>query len=100
MSLVGPRPEVPEYVAKYSQSQRRVLDLKPGITDEASIVFRNEEALLARASDPEAFYLEHCLPRKIELNLQYAQRASLWRDVLIILRTIRSLWQSAGSPTT
>jgi lipopolysaccharide/colanic/teichoic acid biosynthesis glycosyltransferase len=88
MSLVGPRPEVPQYVARYNDAQRVILKLKPGITDLATLKFRNEEQLLQSSGDTEAFYLEHCLPRKIELNLEYARRASLWNDTVIILRTI------------
>ena len=92
MSLVGPRPEVPKYVGLYTPDQQRVLALRPGITDEASVAFRDEEALLAAAADPETFYVENCLPRKIALNLAYAKRANVFRDLLVILRTIRLVW--------
>ena len=88
MSFVGPRPEVPRYVAKYSEQQKRVLQLKPGITDLATLEFRNEEELLLADPDTEQFYLDHCVPRKIELNLAYAERANLWEDTRIILRTL------------
>ena len=95
MSFVGPRPEVPEYVARYTAEQRRVLELKPGITDLATLEFRNEEEMLRKKSgnvesgeELERFYLEYCVPRKIELNLEYARKASLWQDVLIIVRTL------------
>lgn len=88
MSFVGPRPEVPRYVAHYTAEQRRVLALKPGITDLATLEFRNEEELLRTAGDTEKFYLEYCVPRKIELNLAYARQANLWEDVKIILRTL------------
>jgi lipopolysaccharide/colanic/teichoic acid biosynthesis glycosyltransferase len=88
MSFVGPRPEVPGYVAKYSKQQKRVLRLKPGITDLATLEFRNEEELLQTAPDPERFYLDYCIPRKIELNLAYAENASLWKDIRIILQTL------------
>lgn len=88
MSLVGPRPEVPKYVERYTPSQRIILELKPGITDLATLRFRNEEELLRGAEDTERFYLEHCVPRKIELNLDYARRAGLWSDTVIILRTL------------
>ncbi len=88
MSLVGPRPEVPRYVALYTAEQRRVLDLRPGITDLASIEFRHEEELLATATDKEKFYVECCLPRKIDLNLCYAASAGLWSDTVIIIRTL------------
>ena len=92
MSFVGPRPEVPRYVALYTEFQRKVLAVRPGITDEASIEFRDEEKLLAASSDFERFYIEHCMPRKIAINLAYAQRATLLRDVGVILRTISAIW--------
>jgi len=88
MSLVGPRPEVSKYVALYTPEQRRVLELIPGITDLASLEFRDEEGLLAAALDVERFYREFCIPRKIALNLRHASRASTWQDFKIILRTI------------
>src|SRR5438552_4692290 len=76
ISFVGPRPEVPRYVDQYTPEQREVLRLKPGITDMASMLFSNEQELLKGASDLEGFYLRHCLPKKIELNRQYAARAN------------------------
>lgn len=88
MSFVGPRPEVAKYVELYTEAEREVLRYKPGITDLASLLFRNEESLLRGTTDLERFYTRYCLPRKIALNLEYAQRASLWRDIGIILRTI------------
>ena len=88
MSLVGPRPEVPQYVALYTPDQRRVLDLVPGITDPASIRFANEAELLAEATDPEKFYIDHVMPEKIRLNMEYAKRANLLSDVLVILQTL------------
>lgn len=88
MSFVGPRPEVPRYVAFYTAEQRKVLELKPGITDLATLHFRNEEELLSRATDVETFYVQDCIPRKIQLNLLYASRASVWEDTKIILRTV------------
>jgi lipopolysaccharide/colanic/teichoic acid biosynthesis glycosyltransferase len=88
MSLVGPRPEVPQYVALYTPEQRRVLDLVPGITDPASIKFANEAELLAEANDPEKFYIEHIMPTKIRLNMEYASHATLWSDILVILKTL------------
>lgn len=88
MSLVGPRPEVPKYVALYNAEQKRVLDLMPGITDPASIKFKDENELLAQADDPEKFYIEKIMPEKIHLNLEYAERATLWSDFLIILQTL------------
>lgn len=95
MSLVGPRPEVPRYVALYTPTQRRVLCYVPGVTDPASLEFRNEEELLAGAENVEKFYLEYCIPRKIELNLAYADRATLLGDMAIVARTLCSLLPSA-----
>jgi lipopolysaccharide/colanic/teichoic acid biosynthesis glycosyltransferase len=88
MSLVGPRPEVPHYVAMYSQEQARVLELLPGITDVASIRYRNESDFLARAADPERVYIQEIMPHKIRLNLEYEAKASIWTDFLVIVRTI------------
>lgn len=89
MSLVGPRPEVPRYVERYPPDARReVLSVRPGITDEASIEFRNESELLARSSDPELTYVEEILPRKLEHHRQYIRSRSLAGDVGIILRTL------------
>ncbi len=87
MSLVGPRPEVPRYVAHYDARQRRVLDVRPGITDPASIAYRDENDLLDAATDPEAVYLDEIMPAKLEMNLAYLQRRSLAGDIAIIFRT-------------
>jgi len=92
MGFVGPRPEVEKYVAYYTPEQREILKFKPGITDMSTMLFRNEEVLLRGAEDVEAFYLRYCLPRKIELNLQYAQRANLLRDLWIIIQTLCPYW--------
>lgn len=91
MSLVGPRPEVRKYVARYSPEQRRVLELTPGITDWASIKYRDENALLASVENPEQFYLETIMPEKIAINLTYAERANVWRDFGVILQTLLRL---------
>jgi lipopolysaccharide/colanic/teichoic acid biosynthesis glycosyltransferase len=88
MSFVGPRPEVPRYVAQYTTEQREVLNLKPGITDLATLEFRHEEDLLRNVPDTEKFYVEHCLPKKIELNLKYNRQANLWHDTQIIVRSL------------
>ena len=87
MSLVGPRPEVPEYVKYYSKEELQVLLVAPGITEEASIVFRNESELLGQVEDPEKYYIEEIMPRKLRLNLQYLKNYSLWKDLLLIFRT-------------
>lgn len=100
MSLVGPRPEVPKYVEQYSLEQKKVLQLKPGITDLATLVFRNEEELLSSAENLELFYLQHCVPKKIALNLQYARCATLWEDTKIILRTLLPLRSSQNFSET
>jgi lipopolysaccharide/colanic/teichoic acid biosynthesis glycosyltransferase len=89
MSLVGPRPEVPRYVATYTPEQRRVLELVPGVTDVSSIAYRRENQLLAEANDAERTYIEDILPEKIRLSLEYAAGANVWSDILVILRTIR-----------
>jgi len=88
MSLVGPRPEVPRYVALYTAEQWRVLDLVPGITDRASIKYREESELLAQASDPQTVYVSQILPDKIRLNLEYAAHATVWTDFLVVLSTL------------
>jgi len=88
MSLVGPRPEVPRYVALYTPEQRRVLEVRPGITDPASIRYRDESAVLARAADPERAYVEEVLPHKLAINLAYLDRRSLASDVGVILATV------------
>lgn len=88
MSLVGPRPEVPKYVALYTSEQRRVLQVRPGITDLASIEFCDENELLVNVRDPEKTYIQEIMPRKLDLNLQYISRASLPADVLIIFQTL------------
>ena len=88
MSLVGPRPEVPRYVAEYSPEQRVVLDLRPGITDPASIAFRDEAAVLAEKADPERAYVEEVMPEKIRINLDYAAHATVLTDFATVLRTL------------
>jgi lipopolysaccharide/colanic/teichoic acid biosynthesis glycosyltransferase len=97
MSLVGPRPEVARYVALYSEEERRVFDLVPGITDPASIRYRDEERVLACCSDPERIYIEAIMPEKIRLNLQYAVRATAWSDLVVILSTLGLLFRSRRS---
>ena len=92
MSFVGPRPEVQRYVDRYTPEQREILKLKPGITDMATMLFRDEESLLAGCDDVEGFYLRHCVPKKIELNLKYARHASVARDFWIIIQTMCPYW--------
>ena len=98
MSLVGPRPEVPRYVARYTVEQRRVLEVRPGLTDPASVLFRDEEALIGSVPERqrEAFYLEAVLPKKLRMNLEYIDRASVSYDLALVLKTIRIvLWPAS-----
>ncbi len=88
MSLVGPRPEVPHYVNQYTPSQRKVLQLMPGITDPASIAYRHESRLLSDSPDPEKTYVSFIMPRKIELNLEYARSATMEADIRILFNTL------------
>ena len=87
MSLVGPRPEDPRYVALYTDEQRQVLNVRPGITGPASLAYRNEEAALV-SEDWETYYIEHVMPAKLAIDLDYACRASFWWDVRIIFETL------------
>jgi lipopolysaccharide/colanic/teichoic acid biosynthesis glycosyltransferase len=91
MSLVGPRPEVRKYVDLYKDEQLRVLDVKPGITDYASIEYSNENELLAGADDPEKEYINTIMPAKLKLNLKYIAEKSLITDLKIILRTLAKI---------
>jgi lipopolysaccharide/colanic/teichoic acid biosynthesis glycosyltransferase len=88
MSFVGPRPEVPKYVLHYTLDQRRVLTVKPGLTDPASLAYLNENDLLAKATNPEQYYILHIMPAKLELNLNYIGQQNIAKDISIILRTI------------
>ena len=92
MTLVGPRPEVPRYVASYGAPERRVLELVPGVTDEASIRYADESTILAAMADPERVYVEQILREKIRLNLEYAARATVWTDLRVVLATFRRLF--------
>jgi len=92
MSLVGPRPEVPRYVAHYPAVLRdKVLSVRPGITDIASIEYRDESSILAHAADPESAYIEQVLPHKLALAVSYVDQASVWMDIQLIWRTIRAI---------
>lgn len=92
MSLVGPRPEVPRYVALYPPKLREiVLSVRPGITDPASLSFRNESELLAAAADPEREYVEVVMPTKLRLAAAYVRRATLRTDLRVILATLGAL---------
>lgn len=89
MSLVGPRPEIPDYVAHYSERDRAILlSVRPGITDLASLRFRNEGVYLAREADPKCAYLGKILPRKLRLARYYVRRRSLCFDIVLIWKTV------------
>lgn len=88
MSLVGPRPEVPRYVEMYNEEQRKVLDVRPGITDLASIRYRDENDLLGEAENPDDFYINTIMPDKLALNLEYINNNNVFLDIYIILKTI------------
>lgn len=92
MSLVGPRPEVPRYVACYPPQVRAVvLSVAPGITDWASILFKQESEILGRAADPEKAYVDTILPIKLEYYVRYVRERSFWLDLRIILRTLAAI---------
>lgn len=92
MSLVGPRPEVPKYVALYTPEQRAVLSVRPGITGMASIDYINENALLAKAADPEGTYIHEVMPAKLVLDLRYLRERSFLLDLRIIAATIKRVF--------
>lgn len=87
MSLVGPRPEVRKYVEMYTPEQMHVLDVRPGITDMASILYRNENDLLAQAEDPDRYYVEVVMQDKLRINLEYVAKHSFFYDIKLIFRT-------------
>ncbi|MBQ0084976.1 MAG: sugar transferase [Prevotella sp.] len=91
MSLVGPRPEVERYVKLYSDVQRQVLNVRPGITDYASIQYADENTILGQAEDPEREYIEHIMPDKIRINMQYINNHTLKEYFKIILLTIQKV---------
>ena len=89
MSLVGPRPEVRHYVDYWTEEQMHVLDVRPGITDPASIKFRNENELLEKAEDPEKYYIDVVMQEKIKLYLEYVEKSSFWYDIKLIFKTFQ-----------
>ena len=91
MSLVGQRPEVRKYVALYTPEQLHVLDVSPGITDMASIRYRNENELLEQAADPEQFYRDTVMQDKLRINLEYVSDHSFFKDIKIILMTFKAV---------
>lgn len=88
MSFVGPRPEVPKYVAYYTDEQKEIFEVRAGITDYASIYFSNESEILGQQSDPEKYYIEEIIPHKIKLNKKYINNMGIITDIKIIILTI------------
>jgi lipopolysaccharide/colanic/teichoic acid biosynthesis glycosyltransferase len=88
MSIVGPRPEVPRYVALYNEEQRQVLSVRPGLTDLATLAYRDEESLLQTAADPEMFYVKEVMPAKLRLNREYLEKRSFLFDLRLIGLTL------------
>jgi lipopolysaccharide/colanic/teichoic acid biosynthesis glycosyltransferase len=95
MSMVGPRPEDPRYVELYSPEQQRILSVRPGITSLASIEYRHEEELLAKGGG-DAFYVQVLMPRKLEIDLAYLERATLWSDLQVLWMTVASVFFRAS----
>ncbi|MGP8217135.1 MAG: sugar transferase [Bacteroidia bacterium] len=92
MSIVGPRPEVPRYVALYNDEQKKALSIRPGITDYASIEYSNENEILAKSPNPEETYINEIMPAKLKLNLRYIDEMGLATDVKIIFSTLAKLF--------
>ena len=88
MSVVGPRPEVQEFVDLYTDTQREILRVKPGITDEASLAYFDENNMLSESSNPKLTYIQEIMPRKIEINLKYISEKSWYSDAIVILKTM------------
>lgn len=88
MSLVGPRPEVRKYVDLYDDKQKEILKVRPGITDIASITFKNENDLLSQSPNPEDYYIHEIMPKKISLSLEYIKTRTLIKDIKLIFKTI------------
>jgi lipopolysaccharide/colanic/teichoic acid biosynthesis glycosyltransferase len=99
MSLVGPRPEVPRYVALYTEEQRGVLRVRPGLTDPATVLFRDEERLLGSVNEAhrEAYYVDKILPRKLALNLRYVEEAGPLYDLRLLAETVLTVLLPSGS---
>ncbi len=94
MSLVGPRPEVRKYISLYNNEQQKVLTIKPGITDYASLAYANENEILSLSEDPEKKYIEEIMPAKLQLNLKYMEERNFITDLNIIFKTVFSIWYS------
>ncbi|MEX2380127.1 MAG: sugar transferase [Vicingaceae bacterium] len=91
MSVVGPRPEVEKYVKLYNPEQRKVLSVKPGLTDLASLAYINENEILGQAENPEKTYVEEIMPAKLKLNLEYIEKQSFWFDLKVIAMTLKKI---------
>jgi lipopolysaccharide/colanic/teichoic acid biosynthesis glycosyltransferase len=91
MSIVGPRPEVQEYVTLYSKEQREVLEVKPGITDYASLEYFNENELLGKSTDPTKTYIEEVMPAKLAINRKYVQQSGFFQDIKIMWLTFMKI---------
>ncbi|GAB4292729.1 MAG: sugar transferase [Marinilabiliales bacterium] len=91
MSIVGPRPEVRKYVDLYNEEQKKVLSVKPGITDYASIKYVNENEILGKSENPEETYIKEIMPAKLKINLEYINNKSFWKDFKIIFKTIAAI---------
>jgi lipopolysaccharide/colanic/teichoic acid biosynthesis glycosyltransferase len=91
MSFVGPRPEVPEFVVKFRPAYEEILNVRPGITDPASIQYRSESQILGSVPDPINYYTEVILPDKLRISQEYVRSANIWKDVSVIFQTIISL---------
>lgn len=91
MSIVGPRPEVMKYVALYTEEQKKILLVKPGITDYASIEYSNESELLGKSADPHATYINEIMPKKIKLNIKYIEKKGLITDIAIVINTLKKI---------
>ena len=92
MSIVGPRPEVKKYVDLYNEEQLKVLDVKPGITDWASLRYFEESDLLSKSADPDKTYIEEIMPAKLKINLKYVGKNNIVEDIKIILLTIKRIF--------
>ena len=93
MSFVGPRPEVPEFVELFRSEYEEILKVRPGITDLASLKYRDEAAVLEQSENPEEEYLRRVLPDKINLSKEYISRSSFFFDLTLILKTVRKLFE-------
>jgi lipopolysaccharide/colanic/teichoic acid biosynthesis glycosyltransferase len=98
MSLVGPRPELPQYVELYRERYAQILTMRPGITDPASVAFRHEEILLGRAADPIAEYRDRILPAKLTVAERYVQTSSLAQDVRVLFDTVMTIVKRGDAP--